>query len=107
MPRSSITPRSGRFRRILGGLAIAAAAIAGGSVAPDHYLNAARATASTPAQEQAVAVTIAVVEPRQTSLWDDFSGRLEAATRVELRPRVAGAILSTNFPEGRLAKEGA
>jgi membrane fusion protein, multidrug efflux system len=106
MPRSSITPRSGRFRRILGGLAIAAAAIAGGSVATDHYLNAARATASTPAQEQAVAVTVAVVEPRQTSLWDDFSGRLEAVNRVELRPRVAGAIQSTNFTEGELVKAG-
>ena len=53
-----------------------------------------------------MAVTVAVVEPRRTILWDDFSGRLEAVDRVELRPRVAGAILSTNFIEGTLVKAG-
>ena len=42
----------------------------------------------------------------QTSLWDDFSGRLEAVNRVELRPRVAGAIQSANFTEGELVKAG-
>ena len=106
MPQSSTNSRSGRFRRVFGGLAVAALVIAGGSVATDHYFNAARATAGGPAPEQAVAVTVAVVEPRQTSLWDDFSGRLEAVNRVELRPRVAGAIQSTNFTEGELVKAG-
>jgi multidrug efflux system membrane fusion protein len=105
MPQSSITPHSSRFRRILGGLAVAGAAIVGGSMASNHYFHAAQATAG-PAPEQAVAVTVAVVEPRQTSLWDDFSGRLEAVHRVELRPRVAGAILATNFTEGALVKAG-
>jgi membrane fusion protein, multidrug efflux system len=105
MPQSSITPRSSRFRRVLGGLAIAAAVVAGASVATGRYFYAAQAT-TTPAQEQAVAVTVAVVEPRQASLWDDFSGRLEAVNRVELRSRVAGAIQSTNFTEGELVKAG-
>lgn len=105
MPQSSITPHSSRFRRILGGLAIAGAAIATGSLATGHYFHAAQAT-SGPAAEQAVAVTVAVIEPRQTSLWDDFSGRLEAINRVELRPRVAGAIQSANFTEGELVKAG-
>ncbi|MFN5719387.1 MAG: efflux RND transporter periplasmic adaptor subunit, partial [Bradyrhizobium sp.] len=41
-----------------------------------------------------------------TTLFDDFSGRLEAVDRVQLRPRVAGAILSTNFTEGALVKSG-
>src|SRR5260370_32842417 len=106
MPQSSITPRSSRFRRVIGGLAVVGAAVAGGSVATDHYFHAAQATAGTSAQEQAVPVTITVVEPRQTSLWDDFSGRLEAVNRVQLRPRVARAILSTNFTEGALVKAG-
>ncbi len=53
-----------------------------------------------------MAVTVTVVEPRQASLWDDFSGRLEAVNRVELRSRVAGAIQSTNFTEGELVKAG-
>lgn len=105
MPQSSIT-RPGRFRRIVAGLAVTAAVIAAGSVATGRYFHAAQATVGAAAPEQAVSVTVAVVEPRQTSLWDDFSGRLEAVNRVELRPRVAGAIMSTNFIEGTLVKAG-
>ena len=106
MPPSPATPRFSRFRRIVGGLAVVAAIGAAGSVATGHYFHAAQATAGSATPEPAVAVTVAVVEPRQTSLWDDFSGRLEAVNRVELRPRVAGAILSTNFTEGALVKAG-
>jgi multidrug efflux system membrane fusion protein len=106
MPQSSITPRSGRFRRVVGGLAITVAIVAAGWLANGRYFHAAQAPAGGAAPEQAVSVTVAVVEPRQTSLWDDFSGRLEAINRVELRPRVAGAILSTNFTEGTLVKAG-
>jgi membrane fusion protein, multidrug efflux system len=76
------------------------------SVATGPYFHAAQATASAAAPEAAVPVTVAVIEPRQTSLWDEFSGRLEAVNRVELRPRVAGAILSANFNEGALVKAG-
>jgi membrane fusion protein, multidrug efflux system len=106
MPPSPATPRFSRFRRIVGGLAVVGAIGAAGSVATGHYFHAAQATAGSATPEPAVAVTVAVVEPRQTSLWDDFSGRLEAVNRVELRPRVAGAILSTNFTEGALVKAG-
>src|SRR6202795_1964133 len=106
MPPSPATPRFSRFRRIVGGLAVVAAIGAAGSIATGHYFHAAQATAGSATPEPAVAVTVAVVEPRQTSLWDDFSGRLEVVNRVELRPRVAGAILSTNFTEGALVKAG-
>lgn len=106
MPPSPVFPRFSRFRRVVGGLAVVGAVVAAGSVATGHYFHAAQATAGSATPEQAVAVTVAAVEPRQTSLWDDFSGRLEAVNRVELRPRVAGAILSTNFTEGALVKAG-
>jgi len=106
MPPSPNTPHSGRFRRFVGGLAIVGAVVAAGSVATGRYFYAAQATAGSAAPEQAVSVTVAVVQPRQTSLWDDFSGRLEAVNRVELRPRVGGAILSANFTEGALVKSG-
>jgi multidrug efflux system membrane fusion protein len=105
MGKSFISHKSGRFKRWLGGLAIVGVAVIG-SVATGRYFQAEQATAGTTAPEQAVAVTVAVVEPRQTSLWDEFSGRLEAINRVELRPRVAGAIQSTNFTEGELVKAG-
>ena len=106
MHPSSDTRRSSRSR-ILWGLAIVGAvAVAGSMLTGRYFHNAAQATQNAAAAEQAVAVTVAVVEPRSTSLWDDFSGRLEAVNRVELRPRVAGAIQSTNFNEGELVKAG-
>jgi membrane fusion protein, multidrug efflux system len=106
MPPSHNTPRSGRFRRVFGGFLVLGAIVAAGSVATGRYFHAAQATAVAAAPEAAVPVTVAVIEPRQTGLWDEFSGRLEAVNRVELRPRVAGAILSANFNEGALVKAG-
>jgi multidrug efflux system membrane fusion protein len=63
------------------------------------------------ATEQAAApppvpVTVEKVEPRRLSVWQDFSGRLEAVERVELRSQVSGAIQSVHFSEGGLVKAG-
>jgi len=106
MPSSPKASKSGRLRRILFTVAAVASIAAAGSALTGRYFHAAQATAGAAAPEQAVAVTIAVVAPRQAHLWDDFSGRLEAVDRIELRPRVAGAILETNFSEGALVKAG-
>jgi len=107
MTELSRISRKGRIWRVFAGLAIAGAVIVTGSAAVDRYFFTMGAAAADPAApEPAVAVTIAVVEPRQTTLWDDFSGRLEAVNRVELRSRVAGAILSANFTEGALVRAG-
>jgi multidrug efflux system membrane fusion protein len=106
MHPSQETSPSGRLRHLLGGVAVVGALAVAGSIATGHYFHAVQATATAAAAEQAVPVTVALIEPKQTVLWDDFSGRLEAIQRVELRPRVAGAILSANFTEGALVKAG-
>jgi membrane fusion protein, multidrug efflux system len=104
---SQQTPRSSRLKHIFGGIIVLGLVAAAGSMIPGHYFEAAKATGgAAAAPEPAVNVTVAVVEPRQTALWDDFSGRLEAVNRIELRPRVAGAILETRFTEGALVKAG-
>jgi multidrug efflux system membrane fusion protein len=54
----------------------------------------------------ATPVTVAVVKSRDVTTWQEFSGRLEAVDRVEIRPRVGGAIQSVNFREGALVKAG-
>jgi len=51
-------------------------------------------------------VTVAVVKSREVTTWQEFSGRLEAVDRVEIRPRVGGAIQSVDFREGALVKAG-
>lgn len=54
----------------------------------------------------AIPVTVAAVKSRDVTLWQEFSGRLEAVDRVDIRPRVGGAILSVAFREGALVKAG-
>src|SRR5262245_60223920 len=62
----------------------------------------ARARPSLPA----VPVSVAVVEPRMAMTWEEFSGRLEAVERVDVRSRVAGAVQAVHFREGALVKQG-
>jgi multidrug efflux system membrane fusion protein len=51
-------------------------------------------------------VSVATVEQRDTAIWDEFSGRLEAIERVEVRPRVAGVVQQVHFREGGVVKQG-
>ena len=53
------------------------------------------------------AVSVAVVEPRNAIVWDEFSGRLEAVERVAIRSRVAGTVQEIHFREGALVEKGA
>jgi len=65
------------------------------------------ATFAQDAQAHApIAVSIATVQPREANTWDEFSGRLEAIERVDLRPRVAGQIVAIHFREGAMVKAG-
>jgi multidrug efflux system membrane fusion protein len=87
----------------LGGLV--AAAVAGGTLLV-------KLPPATPADSQAkaappaVPVSVAVVEQRLATAWDEFSGRLEAVERVDVRSRVAGAVEAVHFREGALVKQG-
>lgn len=55
---------------------------------------------------QATPVSVAVVQAADVAAWDEFSGRLEAVERVDVRSRVAGAVQSVHFREGALVKTG-
>ena len=55
---------------------------------------------------QAVPVSVAVVQPKRITQWNEFSGRLEAIDSVEVRSRVAGAVESVHFKEGAIVKQG-
>src|SRR3546814_3934740 len=49
-------------------------------------------------------VTVRAAVEQQIVDWDTYTGRFEAAQRVELRPRVAGYIDRVAFDEGSLVK---
>ena len=59
-----------------------------------------------PGAPQATPVMVATVVESDVALWDEFSGRLEAVERVDVRSRVAGAIQSVHFTEGALVSRG-
>jgi multidrug efflux system membrane fusion protein len=79
------------------------AALAAGA----FYLRSSSAdTPPAAARPPATPVPVATVEQREVTLWDEFSGRLEAVERVDIRSRVAGAVQSVHFIEGALVKRG-
>src|SRR5882724_723983 len=92
--------------RLLGGGAVLAAAAIGVAVLVSVPSSETRSNTPSQAEPAAVPVSVAVVEQRDVALWDEFSGRLEAVERVEVRSRVAGAIKVVHFREGALVKEG-
>lgn len=70
-------------------------------------LSGTRAQGDTaPAAAPAIPVSVATIEAREVVPWAEFSGRLEAIERVELRSRVAGVVEAVHFREGNLVKQG-
>lgn len=96
---------------LLAGVALVALIGAGATWhwAPGLFAQAPAAAATATAAAQAPAaipVSVATVEQKDTAIWTDFSGRVEAIGRVEVRPRAAGAILKAHFREGALVRRG-
>lgn len=51
-------------------------------------------------------VSVAEVQQKTVSQWDNFTGRIEAVQSVQLRPRVTGYIDKVNYTEGQEVKKG-
>jgi multidrug efflux system membrane fusion protein len=64
------------------------------------------AASTHPAAPPPTPVSVATVESRDVATFEEFSGRLEAIERVEIRPRVAGTVDKVHFREGSLVKAG-
>lgn len=88
------------------GLGLAASISAAALFLDLPHSRAAAGTGEASAPAAATPVTVAVVKSRDVTAWQEFSGRLEAVDRVEIRARVGGAIQSVNFREGALVKAG-
>lgn len=84
---------------------LAAIVLAGGAfVLTEPSRNPAQATEAPVAP--AVPVQVAAVESRSIVPWEEFSGRLEAVDRVDVRSRVSGQVLGVHFREGGLVSKG-
>lgn len=97
--------RSYTFNRRSVAAATAVALVIG---AGGYFYAQAPATAAAPmaAAPQAMPVTVAAALERTITEWDEFSGRLEAIDRVEVRSRVSGYIEAVHFAPGTVVKKG-
>jgi multidrug efflux system membrane fusion protein len=82
-------------------VALGAGAFALRSTDAESKAPAAQGASAAP---QAMPVPVQVVQRQEVTTWDEFSGRLEAVERVDVRSRVAGAVKSVHFVEGALVK---
>lgn len=91
-------------RRVLAAGMLAALVVLSGAAVYLRPLSA--ETKAAPAGPSALPVPVATVEESDVATWDEFSGRLEAVERVDIRSRVAGTVQSVHFTEGALVKRG-
>ena len=71
------------------------------SVAAAFMFRAGSAVATpSPAAVQATPVSVATVVQSDVATWNEFSGRLEAVERVDIRPRVAGTGVDGDLRSG-------
>ncbi|MES2401912.1 MAG: efflux RND transporter periplasmic adaptor subunit [Pseudomonadota bacterium] len=90
-------------RRLLA-IAIAVFALTGVTAAIFGVTSSRAQPAATEAP--ATPVSVAAVVQSDAAAWDEFSGRLEAVERVDIRSRVAGTIQAVHFREGALVRKG-
>ena len=93
-------------RGLLGGALAAGASLATLALAFNLFGGQAQGDTPAPAAPPATPVSVATVEQRDIVNWAEFSGRLEAIERVELRSRVSGVVEAVHFREGGLVKQG-
>ena len=51
-------------------------------------------------------VNVATVISRDVAEWDEYTGRIQATDRVEIRPRVTGYLAGVHFVEGGSVRKG-
>jgi multidrug efflux system membrane fusion protein len=96
-------PLQARRRLWVAGTTLTAVAAA---LATVFLLQSGAAVATPSPAAQATPVSVAVVTQSDVATWNEFSGRLEAVERVDIRSRVAGTVQGVHFREGALVKAG-
>ena len=96
-------PLKARRRLWVAGTTLTAVAA---SLAAVFMFQSGPATATPSPAVQATPVSVATVVQSDVATWNEFSGRLEAVERVDIRSRVAGTVEAVHFREGALVKAG-
>lgn len=99
------TSAPSRPRLLVAATALTALAAASAAIFGLHGTEA-EANVPATAEPQATPVSVATVVQSNVAAWSEFSGRLEAVERVEVRSRAAGTVQSVHFREGALVRQG-
>lgn len=76
------------------------------SIMPPATARAEEEAPTAPAEApQAMPASVARVEAREVTEWQEFSGRLRAIQDVEIRPRVSGMVDEVHFTEGDIVQK--
>ena len=89
-------------------VAFAAASLVLAAVAVLHFTSRVNAAGSpaAPVAPPAPAVTVAPVEERLITEYEDLTGHVDATETVELRARVSGHLEAVSFQAGQLVQKG-
>src|SRR3546814_10704621 len=60
----------------------------------------------TGVQTCALPIYVATVASQTITDWHEYSGRLEAVDKVEIRPLVSGTLTAVHFKDGSLVRRG-
>ena len=93
-----------KTRKVLIGGAAAIALSAG--LIGWHHFSGASAQPKPVAEVPAIAVRVETVNPTETRVWSEFSGRLNAVDFAEIRPEVGGRITEVRFKDGQVVRAG-
>jgi multidrug efflux pump subunit AcrA (membrane-fusion protein) len=93
-------------RRIFTPSRLAIAVVAAAAIGAAVHFGAPVEASAPPPVPQAVPVSVAAAVERRITEYDEFSGRLEAIDKVEVRPRVAGYIESIHFTPSAMVRRG-
>lgn len=85
--------------------AVVAAFAVGGAAVLYSSMGSGNAVAAA-GPKSATTVDVATVQSRTITDWHDYSGRLEAVDRVEIRPLVSGTLTAVHFTDGSLVHKG-
>jgi len=99
----TLHPPTSRHRMLAVALAVLAVV---GITATVLGVSSSQAQPGAPAQAPGTPVSVATVVQSEVAAWDEFSGRLEAVERVDIRSQVAGTLQTVHFREGALVKKG-
>ena len=71
-----------------------------------HQFSGASAQPQTASVVPVIPVSVETVNPTETRVWSEFSGRLNAVDYAEIRPEVSGRITEVRFRDGQIARAG-